>query len=101
MTNGSRIDLLDLDFQPRDPLYERVGSLEYTNGFLEEAPEMVFGAFDIMKTRVGRHRNEEFGLPGKIFLTGNPSKEWPYRIYYKPWKEDKLKPLNALILSDQ
>lgn len=32
--NGSRIDLLDLQYQPRDPLYERFGSLEYTGGWI-------------------------------------------------------------------
>ena len=28
--NGSRIDLLDLDYKPSDPEYDRFGSTEYT-----------------------------------------------------------------------
>jgi len=83
--NGSRIDLLDLAAQPADPMFERFGSLEYTGGWIEEAGEVEFGSFDILKSRVGRHKNQEFGLfPAKIFLTCNPTKNWLYRIFYKP-----------------
>ena len=32
--NGSRIDLLDVNFQPSDPLFERFGSTEYKYFFL-------------------------------------------------------------------
>ena len=83
--NGSRIDLLDLAAQPADPMFERFGSLEYTGGWIEEAGEVEFGSFDILKSRVGRFRNEEFDLfPAKILLTCNPTKNWLYRIFYKP-----------------
>lgn len=99
ITNGSRIDLLDIDYLPSDPLYERLGSLEYTNGDMEEAGESRFEAFDILKSRVGRHRNEEFNLLPKIGLTCNPSKGYLYRIFYKPWKEGRLPEEYAFIQS--
>ena len=60
--NGSRIDMLDLQFKPSDPFYERFGSLEYTGGWIEEGGEINFGAFDVLNTRIGRHLNKEFGL---------------------------------------
>lgn len=86
-TNGSRIDLLDLAYQPADPMYERFGSLEYTGGWIEEAEEIEFICFDVLKTRVGRFRNEEFGqIPAKLLLTCNPTQNWLYRIFYKPFK---------------
>lgn len=89
--NGSRIDYLDLQFLPSDSLYERYGSVEYTGGWIEEGGEINFGAFDTLKTRVGRHRNDEFGLLRKIFITCNPKKNWLYNEFYKPSLTDSLK----------
>ncbi len=88
--NGSRIDLLDLKFLPTDPLYERFGSLEYTDGAIEEAGEVEFLAYDVLKSRVGRHMNQEFKLKPTILITGNPKKNWTYSQFYKPWKNGTL-----------
>ncbi len=89
--NGSRIDLLDVAEQPRDPLFERFGSTEFTGGWLEEAGEIPFMAFDVLKSRIGRQKNEEFNLrPPKIYMTCNPNKRWLYRDVYLPWKKEEL-----------
>lgn len=88
--NGSRIDLIDLAYQPKDPLYERLGSLEYTGGWIEEASEVDFLAFDVLKSRIGRHRNKEEKLLPKMLLTCNPTKGWLYREVYKPYRENRL-----------
>lgn len=96
-TNGSRIDLLDVDYQPSDPDFERFGSLEFTGGWIEEAGEVKFKAFDVLKTRVGRHLNSEFKLTPKILLTCNPTKNWLYVIFYKLFKANSLPPEYAFI----
>lgn len=88
--NGSRIDLLDLQKQPRDPLYERFGSTEYTGGWIEEGGETDFGAYDVLKTRIGRHMNDVYGLISKLLITCNPKKNWLYSEIYKPFKEKRL-----------
>ena len=89
-SNGSRIDLLDLSFKPSDPMYERLGSLEYTDGgWIDEAGEVPFMAIDILQSRGGRHMNTEFGLNPDTLYTYNPNKGWVYRVY-KAWKDGSL-----------
>lgn len=85
LSNGSRIDLLDLRYLPSDPLYERYGSIEYTGGWIEEGGEVDFGAFDTLKGRVGRHMNDVYNILGKILITFNPKKNWIYTDLYKPF----------------
>jgi len=89
-SNSSRIDLLDLKFLPTDPLYERFGSLEYTDGAIEEAGEVHFLAYDVLKTRIGRHKNKELGIHPVMAITGNPKKNWTYSIFYKPYRDGLL-----------
>ena len=90
--NKSRIDLLDLKYLPSDPMYQRFGSTEYTGGWIEEAGEVDFLAFDVLKTRAGRWKNNEYELfPAKVLLTFNPEQNWLYRVFYKPWRKDELK----------
>lgn len=87
---GSRVDLLDLKYLPSDPEYDRYGSSEYTGGWIEEGQEVDFGAFDVLKSRVGRHLNQQYKLSPKLLTTLNPTKGWPYRVVYKPWREGTL-----------
>lgn len=88
--NGSRIDLLELKFLPSDPLFERFGSTEYTGGWIEEGGEVKFGAYEILKTRIGRHLNDHYDLIAKLFVTLNPKKNWVYSKIYKLYKESRL-----------
>lgn len=89
-SNGSRVDLLDAKFLPTDPLYERFGSLEYTDGAIEEAGEIHPLFRDVMRSRIGRHKNDEFNIHPTTLITGNPKKNWTYNEFYKPWKEGTL-----------
>ena len=87
----SEVIFLDLSFYPyKDPLFERLGSKEFTGGWIEEAGEVHQLAYDVLKTRVGRHLNREYGIIPKILITFNPKKNWLYSDIYKPWREGKL-----------
>ncbi len=85
-SNGSRIDLLDVKNLPSDPQFDRFGSLEYTGGWIEEAGEIHFLAFEVLKSRINRHMNNEYNLFPKLFLTCNPKRNWLYTEFYKPSK---------------
>lgn len=95
--NGSRIDLVELKQYPSDPLYERFGSMEFTSGWIEEAGEAEDLAAQMLSSRTGRMRNDEYGLIGKVLLTCNPKKNFLYYDYFKPWKEGKLPSNKAFI----
>jgi hypothetical protein len=95
--NGSKIDLLDVAYSPSDPMYERFGSTEYTGGAIDEASEIELMAFDVLKSRIGRHMNSEYGLAPKLLLTANPKKNWLKRMIVTPWKQGTLDPKYAFV----
>lgn len=89
--DGSEILLIDLTYYPyKDPLYERFGSLEFTGGWIEEAGEVNFKAFDVLKSRIGRHMNTELKLTPKMLITCNPKKNWLYTSFYQLYIRNQL-----------
>lgn len=99
--NDSYIKFLHLGAVPSDPLFDRLGSTEYTRGWIEEMSECPFRAYDVLKSRVGRWKNKEMNIKSKLLGTLNPSQDWPYRVFYTPWKKagrpiDPNKPLVSI-----
>lgn len=97
--NGTEIELLDLDYYPhKDPMFERLGSKEYTAGWIEEASQVHYMAFEVLKTRVGRWKNER--VKSKILCTFNPKKNWVDSTFYRPFangiESDSIKFVYAL-----
>lgn len=85
--NGSEILLLDLAYLPSDPLYQRFGSLELTDWFIDESAEVEEQCVTIIMTRIGRQRNDEYWLSPKLLEWFNPNKGHVYRRHYKPYKD--------------
>ena len=82
--NGTEVELLDLTFYPyKDPMFERLGSKEYTSGWIEEASQVHPLAYQVLKTRVGRWKNEI--VKSKILCTFNPKKNWVDTEFYRPF----------------
>ena len=86
--NGSQIIFGELDFVPSDPDYSRWGSLEIDFGVIEEAGEVVEGAFSIVKSRSGRGvMTKKYGIPGFILATCNPSQNFLRTKFYDPYEK--------------
>lgn len=97
--------------RPDDPNYDRIGSTEYTDAFIDEAPEVAERAVDVLTTRL-RYRHHDYchacglvdmrstseeiaplrwrcsscgvvtsGLSPEMLLTGNPSNSWVKRAF--------------------
>lgn len=88
--NGSRVYLLAAKYLPSDPEYQRFGSMQMTGGWIEEAGEFETEAKRNLQISVGRWKNDTYGIPGKLLQTCNPSKNYLYREYYKPYKDGTL-----------
>lgn len=97
--NGSEIVGIEMMYKPSDPDFDAFGSLEFTSGWVEEGGGVSAKAKEILSTRVGRHRNEEYGIRAKVLITGNPSRNWMYREFYKPWKAGVLGSVKKFIQS--
>lgn len=94
--NGSDVYLKDLATYPSDPEFDRLGSTEYTYGFIDEASQVSSKAFNIVKSRL-RYKLDEYGLIPKILVATNPSKNFTYYEFYKPSKNNTLPKHRAFI----
>lgn len=88
--NGSAVLLIDAKDLPSDPLFERFGSMEMTQGWIEEAGEFQEPAMTNLNISIGRCLNDKYGIVGKLLQTCNPKKNYLYRNYYLPWKAGTL-----------
>lgn len=87
--NGSKTILIDLNYIPSDPEFERLGSYEFTNGFVDESGEIISKCKDILRSRI-RYKLDLFHLVPKLLLSCNPTKNFLYGEFYKPWKAGTL-----------
>ena len=90
LTNDSKIYLLDAKSLPSDPLFQRFGSMQMTRGWIEEAGEFEIDAMKNLKISIGRWKNSEYKLKGKLLQTCNPTKNYLYYDYYLPNKKGIL-----------
>lgn len=87
--NGSLILLKDLKFQPSDPEFDSLGSLEVTDAFVDEANQVVHKAKTVLSSRI-RHALDEFGLIPKLLMSCNPAKNWVYSEFYRPNRDGNI-----------
>lgn len=87
--NGSQILLKDLFLYPSDPEFDSLGSLEISHAFIDECNQIVYKAWQIVKSRI-RYKLNEFGIRPKMLGTCNPAKNWTKTEFYNPAKSKTL-----------
>ena len=97
-TNGSQIILKDLFLYPSDPNFDSLGSLEITGAFIDECNQVVYKAWQVVKSRI-RYKLKEFDLIPKIFGSCNPAKNWTYKQFYRPSKNGDIAEYRKFIQS--
>lgn len=84
--NGSSLSLQDLQKFSADPEFSRFGGLELTGCLIEEADQCNEKAINVYASRVGRWKNDEYGIVGKVLMTCNPTYGWLKDEYYLPYE---------------
>jgi hypothetical protein len=96
--NGSEILLKDLFLYPSDRNFDSLGSLEITGAFIDEANQITEKAKNVVASRL-RYKLDKNKLIPKMLMTCNPAKNWVYSEYYRPAKENTIKPYRKFIQS--
>lgn len=95
--NGSEILFFELRYLPSDPNYDRFGGALLTFGAIEEAGGVEYKGKTIFQSRLGRWKNDEFSIKGTLFMTCNPSMNFLYSDFYRPWQKNELEPFRKYI----
>jgi hypothetical protein len=94
--NKSEIIFKDLAYNPSDPNYDSLGSLEITAAFIDEAAQITSLAFSIVKSRI-RYKLNEYNIIPKVLMTCNPSNNWIKKDFYLPYIQERL-PINQIFI---
>ena len=84
--NGSEIMLGYLKFEPSDPNFDRLGSLEITGAWIDEGSEISSTGYEILKTRI-RHNLDKNNLIPKILVTTNPCDNFLKTDFWLPYSK--------------
>ncbi len=87
-SNGSEIVLQDLLQKPSDPDFTNLGSLELTDAFVDEMPEICEKAFEVLQSRI---RYKLIDNTPKILGAGNPRTNWVKYRYVRSKEGNNVK----------
>lgn len=93
--NGSEILFRELVYLPRDPEFDRIGSLAITDLFVDEAQQISEKAISVLKGRFSllngvKADGTKWHTIPKALYTCNPKRNWIYNDFVKPAKEGIL-----------
>lgn len=73
--NGSTVDLIELEDQPSDADFQRLGSNEWSIGMVDEASEVSERAIEVLFSRLRYNIDATFKI-SRLLLTTNPCITW-------------------------
>ena len=89
--NGSEIILIELSYYPSDPEYSRIGGLLLTFAAIDEASGVNVDGKQMLQSRLGRWKNDNYNIKPILLMTCNPSRNFIYREFYIPFRDGTLK----------
>lgn len=95
--NGSEVLLMGLPYLPSDEECTYLGSLELTFATIDEAGEIHKRVKEVLHSRCGRWKNEEYGIDPVLNMTCNPSRNFLFSQFYQPSQKGELAPNRVFI----
>lgn len=95
--NGSRIFFREIKYLPSDPEFDRLGSFDLTDIFIDEAQQIHSKAINVLKGRLSLLYGEGWSTIPKSLYTCNPSKNWVYSDFVRPERDGTLRADRAFI----
>jgi len=89
--NGSRIFFREIKYLPSDPEFDRLGSYDLTDCFLDEAQQISAKAISVLKGRFSVLYGEGWETIPKALYTCNPSKGWIFQDFVSPDRQGVLR----------
>lgn len=101
-SNGSKILFRELMFYPKDPEFDRLGSLAITDLFIDECQQVCEKAISVLKGRFSLLKGKDsrgnvWKTIPKALYTCNPKRNWIYTDFVKPHKSGTLPPHRKFI----
>lgn len=89
--NGSRIFFREIKYLPSDPEFDRLGSYDLTDCFLDEAQQISNKAINVLKGRFSVLYGEGWETIPKALYTCNPTKGWIFQEFVSPDRQSTLR----------
>jgi hypothetical protein len=95
--NGSRIFFREIKYIPSDPEFDRLGSYDLTDCFIDESQQISAKAISVLKGRFSVLAGEGWSTIPKALYTCNPSKGWIKNDFVDPYKRGEIQPYRKFV----
>lgn len=96
-TNGSMIFFREIKFLPSDQEFDRLGSYDLTDCFLDESQQISPKAISVLKGRFSVLEGEGWKTIPKALYTCNPKRNWIWTDFVHPQQTGTIEPHRKFI----